>query len=105
MRLKRTGKLWTFLTLNIINLSEFSIPKQCFALAAVDSLDVHAEGHDDLEVRVGRSFVLYSNFNCLVADLHHFEVIFHLLLEDGVVQNGHSTLIHSCEHTLVTSPL
>jgi len=48
---------------------------------AVDSLDVHTEGHDDLIVTVGTRIVLDTNLNGLVGDLDHLEVVLHLFLE------------------------
>ena len=54
------------------------------ATAAVDALDVHAKSHYDLIVTVGASVVLHPHFNCLVRDLDHLEVVFHLFFEKKV---------------------
>jgi hypothetical protein len=75
-------------------------------LGAVNSLDVHAEGHNNLEVLVGRSFISDSNFNGLIRNLNHFEIILHFLLKYGVVKNHHSLWEHSTHDVLVrASPL
>ena len=94
MRLEVTGQLRTLLTLNVINLGEFSIPEKSEGLAAIDTLDVHAERHDDLIVGIGRGLVLEADFHGFVRDLHHLEVVLHLFLKDSVVQDGHSLLVH-----------
>ena len=95
MRFEVSGELGPLLALHIVDLSEFSIPEKCERLAAVNTLDVHAQGHDNLVVSVRRSLILESNLDCLVRNLHHFEVVLHLLLKDCVIQDGYTLLVHS----------
>lgn len=85
MSLVTSSNRGTFLTLNIIDLGEFPIPEESVAFTAVNALNVHAQGHNDLEVSVRGSLILNSDFYCLVRNLHHLEVILHLLFKDRVV--------------------
>jgi hypothetical protein len=75
-----TSELRTLLALHIIDLCELSIPEESVRLAAIDALDVHPQGHDYLVVGVRRGLVFKAYLDCLVRDLHHLEVILHLLL-------------------------
>ena len=52
--------------LNVVELCELAVPEESVASTTVDTLDVHAEGHDDLEIRVLRLIIPHSNFNSLV---------------------------------------
>lgn len=85
MGLKVTSKLRSLLTLDIINLSKFTIPEKGERLAAIDTLDVHTQGHYDLIVSIRRGLILETNFDSFVRNLHHLEVILHLFLEDRVI--------------------
>jgi len=51
---------------NLVDLAELSIVEQDLIVAAVDSLDVHSEGHDDLEVRILALVISHSDLNSLV---------------------------------------
>ena len=105
MTLKVAHELRSFLPLHIVDLSKLSIPEESVLLATVNAFDVHSQSHDDLEISVGTGFILDSDLHGFVGDLHHLEVPFHLLLQDGVVQDRHSSLVGSTENLLVTSPL
>jgi hypothetical protein len=75
-----TSELGALLTLHVIDLCELSIPEESVRLAAIDSLDVHPQGHDDLVVGVRGGLIFQAYLNCLIRYLHHLEVVFHLLL-------------------------
>jgi hypothetical protein len=66
VRLEVTRKLRALLALNIINLSEFSIPEKGKRLAAIDTLDIHTQSHNDLVVSIRGCFILEANFNCFI---------------------------------------
>jgi hypothetical protein len=72
--------------------------------AAVNTTNIHTEGHHNLEVRVHRIVVANADFNLLVADLNAAEVTLHLFLKNSVVQDCHSSGINGGEHVLVASP-
>ena len=91
-------------TLHVIKLCKLAVPEEGVATTAVDSLDVHAESHNNLVVAVGTGVVLHPYFNCLVRDLDHLEVVLHLFLEKLMVQNHHSTLLDSTENIVVAAP-
>jgi hypothetical protein len=79
MRLKVPSQLRALLALNIINLRKFAIPEKSESLATIYTLDIHTKSHDDLIICVGRGLVFETNLDSLVRNLHHFEVILHLL--------------------------
>jgi hypothetical protein len=66
VRLEVTRKLGALLALNIINLSEFSIPEKGERLAAIDTLDIHTQSHNDLVVSIRGCFIFEANFNCFI---------------------------------------
>jgi hypothetical protein len=80
VRFEVTSELRAFLTLHVIDLCELSIPEESVRLAAIDALDVHPQGHDDLIVGVRGGLIFQAYLDCLVRDLHHLEVVLHLLL-------------------------
>jgi hypothetical protein len=103
---KTSEALRAFSRLDVVELSVLAIPEQSMVLGAVNSLDVHAKSHNNLEVLVRRSFISDSNFNGLIRNLNHFEIILHFLLKDGVVKNHNSLGENSTHDVLVsTSPL
>jgi hypothetical protein len=87
VRFEVTSQLRTLLTLYVVDLCEFSIPEKSVRLAAIDALDVHPQGHNDLIVSIWGGLIFKAYFNCLVRDLHHLEVVLHLLLQDSVIQD------------------
>jgi len=52
MSLKISEKLRSILLADLVHLGKLAIVEENMVSAAVNALDVHAEGHDDLEVRV-----------------------------------------------------
>jgi hypothetical protein len=94
MAFEVAGQLRTFLALHVVDLRELPIPEQGVALAAVDTLNIHPQGHYYLEIGVWGGFVFEPDLDCLVGDLHHLEVVLHLLLKDRVVQDGDTRLVH-----------
>ena len=90
--------------LDIVALDELAVPKEGVASAAVDALDVHAEGHDDLVVAVDGGVVFDADLNCLVRDLNHLKVVFHLLLKELVAEDQHSILTDTTLDGVASSP-
>lgn len=105
MSFKVTKKLWTILLANLIDLSKFAVVEEDVASTTVNTLDVHSKRHDDLEVRILGLVISHPYFYSFVRDLDHFEIIFHFLFENGVVQNHSSLLMETGEYLLVTTPL
>jgi len=66
VRFEVTRELGSFLPLNIVNLSEFTVPEKGKGFATVDTLDVHTQSHDDLVVSIWGGFILEANFNCFI---------------------------------------
>ena len=66
MRFEVTRELGSFLPLNIVNLSEFTVPEKGEGFATVDTLDVHAQSHDDLVVSIWGCLVFEADFHCFV---------------------------------------
>ena len=89
--------------MHIVDLCELSIPEECVRLAAIDALDVHPQGHNDLIVSIGGGLIFKAYLNCLVRDLHHLEVVLHLFLQDSVIQDSNPRLIHGRENLLVAA--
>ena len=58
--------------------------------ATVNSLNVHTERHNDLEIRILRLIISHSDLDSLIRDLNHLKIILHLLLQDSVVQDDTS---------------
>ena len=81
------SELRALLALHVVDLRELSIPEEGVRLAAIDALDVHPQRHNDLIVGVRGGLIFQAYLDCLVRDLHHLEVVLHLLLQDGVVQD------------------
>jgi len=52
MCLEIANKLGSFV-LNLVDLREFPIPEEGIIFAAIDTFDVHTQGHNDLIVRIG----------------------------------------------------
>lgn len=104
MSLKVAQKLWTILLANLIDLSKFAIVEEDVVSTTVDTFDVHSKRHDDLKVRILRLVISHPYFYSFVRDLDHFEIIFHFLFENGVVQNHSSLFMKTGEYLLVTTP-
>jgi hypothetical protein len=51
---------------NLINLAIFAIIEQDLIVAAINTFDVHAKGHNDLKIRVVTLIISHSNFNSFV---------------------------------------
>ena len=65
-RLKVSEKLWTILLTDFVDLSKLAVVEENMISTTVDTLDVHPQGHDDLEVRVLRLVIPHSDLNCFV---------------------------------------
>ena len=64
--LKVSEQLRTIFLAHLVNLGKLTVVEKYVVSAAVDTLDVHAEGHNNLEIRVLRLFIAHSYFNGLV---------------------------------------
>lgn len=90
--------------LNVVELCELAVPEESVASTTVDTLDVHAEGHDYLIVAIGAHIVLHTDLNCLIRYLNHLEVVLHLFLEKLMVENHDSASLDSAKNTVATTP-
>lgn len=104
MGLKVAEKLGTLGALDVVKLRKFAVPEKGLRTATVDAFDVHAEGHDDLEVGVGAGVVFDADLDGLVRNLNHFKVVLHFLFKEGVVQNHNALFVDRTEDVLTAAP-
>ena len=103
-RLEVAEHLWSVLLVYLINLSILSVVEEDVVAAAVDSLDVHTELHDDLEVLVLLLCIPHADLYLLIGGLDHLELVLHLLLEHSVAENNGALFMQTGKGLVVTAP-